>query len=454
MKAVRIALPFMLLGVVITAAGQEKPAASVDAPKPRVIVPWTYFGQAPPAPAQPNAPPQPASPYSPAIKSEAAQSSRPSQPEQGLSTDPGNETQPAPPDLAGAPASSSDAEAVSKPADPTLYEADISQKHAHPPWPVDLPLADRNAAPLSKVIPAGGSEGQLTPASPGAGGMAPNASAAPSDSPEAQIAALTAGYRQREAGRESQRSALENAGAKDPSTLALARVEETRLLLEGEKDRGATSQQLAKAFASLGEKLEARAQRIHALVESRNQTAVSAEAELNLLNGLAPRRELALRNLAMLPPSTQSDQMMSGLNTELAQQQATHKLDQQRSLEARGEMKALKAEAGQLQQAAAEARQKSSDFANATRAAQVNESLLADRLEYFVARMRATDVLSSAAQALDHSAVLKDNVQLKSPASPAVTPAPTARAPQSVDRLRDCIRRTGNLDACRGKGSL
>jgi hypothetical protein len=435
MKALTFILPLVFLAVAGPGLAQSRDyTAGVQASSQRVIIPWTHFGQDPPAAVAPEPPPQTAAPP-PAV------------------------TQPD--DIAATPVSGSapsDEDPSAQPSSGTstakVYEADISQNHPHPAEPVDLPLADQNTAPILKTLPDGP---ELEFQAPAALGKAGNGSVAATlkaqdHSPEGQIAQLMAAYEQREAERKTQREHFEAAGARDPATQALAEIEATRLVLEGERDRGATSRQLAKAFASLGEELDARAQKIRDLVESRKQTALTAEAELNELNQVVPRRELALRNLAMLPASTQNDQIIHGLNTELAQEEAGRRLDEEQTQEAQSEIKALQAEADELERAAAEARRKSSSFADAAQSAQVNENLLADRLEYSVAQMRTADLLGSASKALEHSGALKDTIHIAPLPAAGPISASTPSASQSVDQLRDCIRRTGNPDACRGKG--
>jgi hypothetical protein len=433
MKVVTVALPFVLLAVAGGASAQSRDyTAGVQASSPHVIIPWTHFGQDPPLPAPADPPPQSVAPQPPVVSLNEAS-------------------------VDGSPFSegTQGAQAYLGDASPNLYEADISQKHPHPPEPVDLPLADQDTAPLLDVLPSFpgiAPQLQLLPAEARAGqGAELGARKTQNNSPNAQIAQLTAGYKQREASRNARRAQLLAAGANDPATQAVAQVEITRLLLEGENDRRATSQQLAKAFASLGEELSARAQAVQELIESRRQAAVTAAADLNHLNSLVPQRELALRNLAMLPASDQTDSMIRGLNTELTQEEDTRKLDEETSQESRGEIKALQAEADELEQAAGEARRSSTRFADAAQSAQVNERLLADRLEYSVARMRTADLLTSASKALGHSGVLTDNAQLGPLPAAGAVPALTPSAKQAMDQLRDCIRKTGNTDACRAK---
>jgi hypothetical protein len=458
MKRLTIVLPLLCLAVTgATFAQSGDYTAGAQASSQRVIIPWTHFGQFP-APPDPADPPQTAIPHS-VVASPTSTTGNPygsAAPPKGNQDSQPSGTQ----YCAGGSQTSScsqvqSAQGLSEDSSPNVYEADISKKHPHPPEPVDLPVADRDMAPLLEV-PFGTSvsQSQLISADRAAASRSHVAQQeAQNNSPEVQIAELTAGYKQREVERKERRAQLLAAGANDPGTRAVAQIEEIRLLLDGEDDRRTTSQRLARAFAALGGELDTRANAVRDLIENRKQAAVTAEADLNQLNSLVPQRELALRNLAMLPPSDQSDRIIRGLNTELTQEEDARRLDQETSKESRGEIKALKSEAGELEQAAAEARRRSTSFANAAQAAQVNEKLLADRLEYSVASMRGTDLLTSASKALGHSGTLSDNAQLDP--LPATRPVPdiTPGATQTTDQLRDCIRKTANPDACRDQGS-
>jgi hypothetical protein len=429
MKALKLALPFAFLVATGARSAQSQDyTAGAQIPSQRVIIPWTHFGQDA-TPADP--PPQAVAKQPPSVLSPKEASVDGSALSDG--------TQRAQPSSGGS--------------SPNLYEADISKKHPHPPEPVDLPVADQDTAPSLNVLPSmPGSQSALPPAGgKPAHGVGVGEQKAQDNSSEAQIAALTAGYKQREASRNAQRAQLLATSTNDPATRALAQIEATRLLLENENDRSVTSQQLARAFASLGEQLDTRAHAVQDLIESRNQGAVTAEADLKQLNGSLPQRELALRNLAMLPATDQNDRIIRGLNAELTQEENARELDEETSKEALSEIQALKAEADELEQAAAEARRKSTTFANAAQAAKVNERLLADRLEYSVARMRGTDLLTSASKALDQSGALGGNAQLDPLSATRAVPALGSSANQATDQLRDCIRKTGNPDACRAK---
>ncbi|MGH9433635.1 MAG: hypothetical protein ACRD3T_19055, partial [Terriglobia bacterium] len=89
-------------------------------------------------------------------------------------------------------------------------------------------------------------------------------------------------------------------------------------------------------------------------------------------------------------------------------------------------------------------------FAQSAQDAQLNEGRLADRLEFSVTRQRATDMLNSTSKAIASSVALTGNTAINSAVSGTSTVAvPTGH---SVDQLRDCIRKSGDVEGCRAKG--
>ncbi len=447
MRAWRIALPLVILSLAGAALAQDaySPPPN-DQPPERVIVPWTYFGHKPapePSTASNASPPWAATP---------------------------NPATPSLNDTGDVPAAQPKASQLAQPsaasAGSLVYEADISKKHPHPPEQIQLPPADQNASPISNASPEDSnlsSQSQLQPPEEQSGAQAKAATAAqpanrnastqpsPGASPGSEAAELTLSYQEREENREARRKQLETAATKDPALQALAQIQETRLLLEGEQDRMQSAQQLSQAFASLANELSSRARHVRNLASSRKELALASEASLSQLNRRAPRIDLALNNLAMLPPGDENNQMIRRLDAELAQDDAARKLDEELDLQARHEIQTLEADAGQLEAAAAAARQKSASFAEAAQHAQANEDRLADRLEYSVARQRATGLLSTATKALQNSVNLTGAMDINAAVLGSAASASSSTG-QTASSLRACIRKTGNVDACRSKG--
>lgn len=302
---------------------------------------------------------------------------------------------------------------------------------------------------------------------PATGDSPTDASASASATPEltaaSRVAALSADYVKREQDRNARRQELEAAAHNDPTVQALADIQTTRLLLEGEQDRMQSSGQLSQAFSDLATKLQSDTERVKALLDTRRKSAEQADAEIARINAEAPDLNLALKNLALLPGGGESDELMRSLAGQLNQDDQTLKIDQQRGQEDRAEIKGLEADEQELIQASGQAKAKAASFAQASQDAKVNQDLLADRLEFSVQRKRASDELSDTTKTLETSVSMRGHppVQQTAPqtgpgdqsqtSAQTTTRTPDA-ASQPIDGLRDCIRRTGDVAACRVAG--
>lgn len=407
-------LPLLVLGVAAACFAQTATLASDVAPA-NVIVPWRHFGPQPSTsddpPAveaqTPSAPPAPADPPEPAAPS--SQDPPAPQASENQSGEPG--AQPG-----------------------SIYEADISKKHPHPPEPVALPLAEQSASPLSNDVLALPPEDQPVNRAAGA------AATAPDNSPQGRIAAITAAYRQRKADRALRAAQIDSTG--DAAARARASIDETKLQLEGAKDRAETADQLSKAYADLAQELSDRASQTRSLADARKQTQESAEAGIGEVSAVAPRLDLARHNLSLLPKSDSVEQELRTLDAEIAQDRATLQQGRTRGTEAGTESAALDADAAQLNEAAAQARQKSANLVEAAQNAQVEQRVLMDRLQYFAARQGAAELLASSSKAL------RNNIKLTGDSN--MPPAGSAPAEENQDATHgNC---SANASGCAPKG--
>jgi len=292
----------------------------------------------------------------------------------------------------------------------------------------------------------------------------PDAGAAPDTSPASPMDALTAvsslsaDYQKREQDRQERLREFEAASHNDPSnptSQALADIETTRLLLEGEQDRMQSSQQLSQAFADLATKLDTHTSQLKALLKARREIAQQSDADIARINGETPDINLSLKNLAVLPGGAENDQFMQRLAARLDHLDQVLKTDQTESQQAHRQIADLEAEERELSQACSQARAKATELTTASQQAKVNQDLLANRLEFSTAHERALDEISSASQAMAALGPLHEEPAVQQAALGGVqqqpAAAPAADAAQ-VDALRDCIRRTGDVAACRSGG--
>ncbi len=421
-----ITTALLILGLTGIAAAQNPDSSgeAQDSAQPQhVIVSWTHFGE--------EAAPAPSADAQSPLQVPNSELSRPQPKEPG----PGNQAT-----SAGPPPAEQNAQPATSAPGAQIYEADISKKHPHGPELVPLPPADQsyqipNSQLPNSEAPAPPQPSSAPPAAEAQSGGG-NAAASPpqNQSPEERIASLASSYQDRVTERNGEINQLATVAAKDPENAGLALIQKTRLQLEGAQDLMTTSQQLAQAYASLAAELTGRAGKVQALADNRKQTARAAAAELSQVNELEPRREMALRNLSLLPASQQNDQTIQSLGAELSQEESGQKIAEAEAQQARLEMQDLQAQASKLQEAAAEAQRESAAFARAAQDARESENGLADRLEFYAARERAADALASASKVLG-SATLLNSTAGSAPATPA-------------ESLRACIRRNQNTDAC------
>jgi hypothetical protein len=275
---------------------------------------------------------------------------------------------------------------------------------------------------------------------------------APEPSVAPTVSGLSADYERREQDRNTRRQELEAAAHNDPTLEAVSDIQATRLLLEGEQDRMQTSEQLSQAFSGLATKLQAHADQLKALLEARRETAQQSDAEVARLTAEAPDLNLALKNLVMLPASSENDEFMRRLADRLNQADRALEIGQERSRQAHVQIKALEADEQELVRQSREARTKAASFAQTSQDAKVNEGLLADRLEFSEARKRASDELSNTSQVLETSVPIRGNTAVQQAILGGDQPPTPRKTSQQVDALRDCIRRTGDVAACRANG--
>lgn len=425
----------------------------------RVIVPWTHFApsvapvgasvgvaDSPPAPQTSGAEiisPRLGTADLPVANGAGEQAQQPATTPATTSPDAAGAGQTAGQTSAQAPAQAPTPAAAQENSQP-LLEEDISKKHPHPPEPVQLPPGEQIAAPLSdSQEPAPPAGTQTSPQSQTEASGAKNGTPATKPTPEARIASLSAGYQSRERDREDRLKSLESAGS-GPTV----ERQETKLALEAESDRMNTAQQLAEQFGILASTIDARADAVGKLAADRKETSLSQQAGINQINGLLPRRELALRNLAALPAGGENDRLMNELQAEISHDETERKSQTGSVQEANEEVQALEAESARLSQAAAQARQRSAAYAALAENAQAAQDRLANRMEYELARERSEAVIAGASKVINASPGLSDLAVSSAPAAPAAPQSASGQPQPATGNLRECLRKTGNVDAC------
>ncbi len=334
-----------------------------------------------------------------------------------------------------------------------IQQAEYKVPDPAPPQPTAVSSDDRpadNAASPSDVssspqAPAASSDATEQQAASGVTNS-PETPAAPT------AATLLADFEKREQDRNQRRQELEAAAHNDPSLQSLTDIQTTRLLLEGEQDRMNSSEQLSRAFTDLAAKVQSQAYQVRALLNARRRTADQADEEIARISAEIPDLNLALHNVAMLPASAENDEFMKQMDNWLRHREDILKTDQERSQQAHVQIKALEADEQELDGASRQARVKSVAFAQASQDAKLNQDLLANRLEFSTQHERASDELLNTRQLLQTPVSMSSNSAIPEAALGGGQPEQTEKPIQQEDTLRDCIRQTGDVAACRAAG--
>jgi hypothetical protein len=316
--------------------------------------------------------------------------------------------------------------------------------------PVDDPPSTTNDPVISGGDSNSGAEAANATGDAAGGTMSVTLPAPKTDAAATRVEELESNYHKREQSRDSQRAALEQVASKDPSLQALAEIQSTRLLLEGEQDRSTSGGELADGFAQLSASLKQRADQVDSLIADRSSKAGEDDEEAAKLQARIPQIKAAMRNLATLTASGANNTLLERLDNELADDQTRLAKDVSESRQARAEMTSLQKDKQKLLAASQQAAEKSAEFAKVAQAAQQNQGRLADHLEYSVSRERAREVLDSTSSAINNSSNLTANMGVNAVLNGGAH-LPTGKSDAAIARLRDCIRKSGDVSGCQAK---
>jgi hypothetical protein len=158
--------------------------------------------------------------------------------------------------------------------------------------------------------------------------------------------------------------------------------------------------------------------------------------------------EVALANLAHQPESPETEAQMREIDRRLSEAERLEKDLPARRTRAQEEAAGAAEELGKLKALEQSYEKESKAFATDALSAHENRLGLADRLEYYVVRAQAEDVLEQgrkATQSVQHLA-----------ASPYVdktlnSSGSSAKPETDLEQLRSCIQQSGDVKACHDK---
>jgi hypothetical protein len=271
-------------------------------------------------------------------------------------------------------------------------------------------------------------------------------------SPAARIGEVSKGYQRREQDRQTRRGQLDAVQQKNGDLEGLVQIQRIRTLLEGEQDREATAQQLSEAFTSLADSLQAQAEAQGTFVEMRKRRVRGIDDEDRQREERKPDLLLALKNLALLPATPQNTDMIRRLDTELSSGDVRRKANELTKAQAQLEIQAASKAQQDLEQKFQVALQQAAGYTGVVKEAKDNQLRLADRLEFAVGEEKVKKLLDDAEKALSGPSPLAEDPEINRALLNIELGKPQVKTDQEIDAIRNCIRQTGDAEACLDKG--
>jgi chromosome segregation ATPase len=253
-------------------------------------------------------------------------------------------------------------------------------------------------------------------------------------------------YNQRRDQRELEMASYGKASGNDPGLERFANPRKVQVELKDELDREQTSEQLANDYAEQAREVLSKQQAVQDFIDKRRKTL----DDLSKQNvGVNPQDlEVALANLAHQPESPETEAQMREIDRRLSEAERLEKDLPARRTRAQEEAAGAAEELAKLKALEQSYEKESKAFATDALSAHQNRLGLADRLEYYVVRAQAEDVLEQgrkATQSVQHlSASPEVDKTLNSSGS-------SAKSETDLEQLRSCIQQSGDVKACHDK---
>jgi chromosome segregation ATPase len=253
-------------------------------------------------------------------------------------------------------------------------------------------------------------------------------------------------YNQRREQRELEMASYNKASGNDPGLERFAVPRKVQVELKDELDREQTSEQLANDYAEQVREVLGKQQAVQDFIAKRRKTL----DDLSKQNVGVNRQDLevALANLAHQPDSPETEAQMREIDRRLSEAERLEKDLPARRTRAQEEAAGAAEALAKLEALEQSYEKESRAFAADVLSARQNRLGLADRLEYYVVRAQAEDVLEQgrkATQSVQHLAASPEvDKTLNSSAS-------SPRSDTDLEQLRRCIQKSGDVKACHDK---
>jgi hypothetical protein len=263
---------------------------------------------------------------------------------------------------------------------------------------------------------------------------------------DARVRRLLDEYNQRRQQRELEMTSYNKAGGSDPGLERFADPRKVQVELKDELDREQTSEQLANVYAEHMREVQGKEQAVQDFIAKRRKTLDDLSKQKVGVN--RQDLEVALTNLAHQPESPETEAQMREIDRRLSEAERLGVDLPARQARAQEEAAGAAEELAKLKALEQSYQKESKAFAADALSAHQNRLGLADRLEYYVVRAQAEDALEQgrkAKQSAQHPSASKEvDKTLNSSGS-------SAKAETDLEQLRNCIRQSGDVEACHDK---
>jgi hypothetical protein len=251
-------------------------------------------------------------------------------------------------------------------------------------------------------------------------------------------------YSQRHQQRERRISSYDKVSVRDPGLERFADPSKVQVELSDELDRERTSEELSADYAEQAHDVQSKAQALQAFVAKRRLT-------LDVLNkhdgpSRRPDLETALANLARQPSSPETLAAMREIDRRLSETDRDEKDLPAQLSQAQQETADATEELAKLQVLQQAYEKEAKTFMADALSARQNRLRLANKLEYFVVRAQAEDTLEQGRKSLEAVEHLSPSSQVEDLLR---EPGSAAKSDISLEQLRECITKSGDVRACR-----
>jgi hypothetical protein len=253
-------------------------------------------------------------------------------------------------------------------------------------------------------------------------------------------------YNQRRQQRELEMGSYNKVSASDPSLGRFADPRKVQVEIQDELDREQTSEQLANDYAEQAREVQSKQQALQEFITKRRKTIDDLSKQNVTVN--PHDLELALANLAHQPDSPETQAQMREFDRRLSEAERAEKDVPARTVRAQQEVAGATEELAKLQALEQSLQKESKAFAADALSASQNRLGLADRLEYYVVRDQAEDVLEQGREATESVQHLSASPEVESTLD---TAQPKVRSDVDLQQLKTCIQQSGDVMGCHEK---